>query len=543
MNRKLLIGIILVVIIAVGLTAYYLYNFWTEKPTQKLRVVVYAYEDSITGIDPSLEFDTGLVVLGTVYEPLLYYDPEKNEFMPALAESWEANDNHTIWTFHLRRDAKFHDGTPVTAQAVKFSIERALKAYVEEGEGPGYIWEGVKEIKVVDNYTVQFILDRPMRLDLIAAASYGAYIYSPKVLEYAGVNDPLDPSLREWFDKGHEDGSGPYKITYYDPESEVRLEKFKDWWGWKIINNPYAPDIVVIKIVTDSTAQLNGLKSGAIDIATQVPLGEIHNLMKQGYHVRNETTYHNYVLMFNTRRYPTNITEFRLAIAHSIPWDRIVTRALKGFGVPGSGIIPHHFPGHLDNYTYTYNKTLARELLRKAGLLGKNLKIEIMVEGSYEQEVAFAEILKGELKDLGIDVDILAKPWDTMAETGPKVWEDPNSVPHLMINDWWPTIPSPYDFLYNLLHSDVKEWNWAGYENNEFEELIDNAWKLEGVDYDKAMKLYVQAQDIIYRDVPAINLWDEIQPYVYSDRVVLEDKALNPLYMFVVFFQYVEVKG
>lgn len=540
MNRNLLIGAILVVVIAVGLLAYY---YWNQRPKQNLRIVIYAYEDSITGIDPSLEFDTGLVVLGAVYEPLLYYNPEKNEFIPALAESWESSRNGTIWTFHLRKDAKFHDGTPVTAQAVKFSIERTLKAYIEKGEGPGYIWECVKEIRVVDNYTVQFILNRPARLDLIAAASYGAYIYSPKVLEYADVSDPLDPALRNWFDQGHEAGSGPYKITYYNPESEIRLEKFADWWGWKIVNNPYAPDIVIIKIITDSTAQLNGLKSGAIDIATQVPLGEIQNLVKQGFRVRNETTYHNYVLMFNTRRYPTNITEFRLAIAHSIPWDRVIERALKSFGTPGSGIIPHHFPGHLNNYTYTYNKTLARELLEKAGLLGKNVKIEIMVCGSYEEEVAFAEILKGELKDLGIDVEILAKPWDTLVETGPRVWEDPGSAPHLIINDWWPTIPSPYDFLYNLLHSDVKTWNWAGYENEEFEKLIDEAWRLEGVDYDRAMKLYIQAQNIIYREVPAINLWDEMQPYVYSDKVELRDRALNPLYMFVVFFQYVEVRG
>ncbi len=543
MDKRIMIAALLVVLIAVGFMVYMYTRQGGGGGAGKPRIVVYAYEDSVTGIDPSLEFDTGLVVLGSVYEPLLYYNPEKNEFKPALAESWEANENHTVWTFHLRRDAVFHDGTPVTAEAVKFSIERALRAYEEEGEGPGYIWEGVKEIRVVDNYTVQFILDKPMRLDLIASASYGAYIYSPKVLEYAGVSDPLDPALRNWFDSGHEAGSGPYKIVYYNPESEIRLEKFKDWWGWKLVDNPDAPDIVVIKIVTDSTAQLNGLKSGAIDIATSVPLGEIEGLVEQGFKVYNMTTYHNYVLMFNTRRYPTNITEFRLAIAHCIPWDRMVKLALKGYGLPASGIVPHYFPGHLDNYTYTYNKTLARQLLEKAGLYGKDLRIEIMVEGSYEQEIMFAEILKGELNSLGIQVDILAKPWDTMAETGPRVWEDPESVPHLMINDWWPTIPSPYDFLYNLLHSNVSEWNWAGYVNKDFENLIDTAWDLEGVDYDRSMQLYTSAQNIIYEEAPAIGLWDEVHPYVYSSRVVLRDDAMNPLYMYVVFFQYVEVKG
>ncbi len=538
--RKPVVVMLVIIVLMTGMLSYY----WVYQSARgHPRIAIYAYVDPITGIDPSLEFDTGLVVLGVVYEPLLYYNPETGEFIPALAESWESSKNNTVWTFHLRRDAKFHDGTPVTAYAVKFSVERALKAYLEEGEGPGYIWEGVKEIKILDNYTVQFILKRPMRLDLIAAASYGAYIYSPKVLEEAGVSDPLDPALRNWFDQGHEAGSGPYMIEYYNPESEVRLKKFEDWWGWKIVNNPYAPDVVVIKIITDDTSQLNGLKSGAIDIAAGVPLGEIHNLVKNGFKVKNQTTYHNYVLMFNIRRYPTNITEFRLAVAHSIPWDRVVEKALKGFGVPGSGIIPHGFPGHVDNLTYTYNKTLARELLEKAGLYGKHLKIEIMVTGDYENEQVFAEILKGELAELGIEVEIIPAPWDTIVEIGPKVWENPGEVPHLIINDWWPTIPSPYDYLYNLLHSDVKEWNWAGYKNPVFEKLIDEAWEIEGVDYDKALQLYTRAQVIVYNEAVAINLWDEVQPYVYNTRVVLPDEALNPLYMYVIFFQYVQVKG
>ena len=538
MNKKTLILLLVAAIIIGSIFAYY-----TLFSVKKVKTVVYAYVDSITGIDPSLEFDTGLIILGVVYEPLLYYNPETGKFIPALAESWESNANHTLWTFHLRHNAVFHDGTPVTAEAVKFSIERALKSYLKEGEGAGYIWESVKEIKVIDDYTIQFILKRPERLDLIAAASYGAYIYSPKVLEKSGAKNPLDPALRNWFDSGHEAGSGPYVIEYYNPESEIRLKKFDKWWGWSVVNNPDAPDVVIIKIITDRTSQLNGLRSGQIDIATGIPLGEVKKLVNEGFKVKLETTYHNYVLMFNTRRYPTNITEFRLAIAHSIPWDKVVNLALKGFGRAGSGIIPYAFPGHLNNLTYTYNKTLAVELLKKAGLYGKELKIQIMVEGDYENEVTFAQILKGELDELGIEVEIITAPWDQIVEVGPKVWEKPEEVPHLMINDWWPTIPSPYDYLYNLLHSDVKEWNWAGYDNQYFNQLIEEAWNLEGRDYDKAMELYVQAQLIIYRDAVAINLWDEIQPYVYSSKIEIPDEALNPLYMFVIFFQYVKVKS
>ncbi len=543
-----MISIILLIIVIIGVIAgYYLWRSSSGGGvvSEKKTLLVYAYEDSITGIDPSIEFDTGLVVLGFVYEPLLYYDPLEDKFVPALAVSWEANENHTVWTFHLRKNVYFHDGSPLTAEAVKFSIDRSLKYYEKTGEGPGYIWEGLKEVRIIDNYTVQIIMDRPTRVDLLAAASYGSYIVSPKVLEESGINDPLSPDLKQWFDSGHEAGTGPYMIESYNPESEVKLVKYDKWWGWGVIaDKDKAPDILVIKIVLDEVSQENGLRAGQIDIATNVPHSDIESLVREGFKVVNTTTFHNYILMFNTRRYPTNITEFRLAVAHAIPWDRVYREALLGYGRIASGVIPYGFPGHLDNLTYTYNLTLARQLLEKAGLYGKKLKVSIMYEASYGDEERFVSILKSSLAQLGIEVELLPASWDQMAETGPTVWDDPENAPHMIINDWWPTIPSPYDYLYSLLHGESREWNWAGYNNTLFNELIDRAYKLEGSNYEEAMKLYTQAQMIIYRDCPAVALWDEVKPYVYNpEHVSLTEKAFNPLYMYVIFIQYLEVKS
>ncbi len=541
-----MISIVLLIIVVIGASiGYYWLSGGNKGGGSRRTLVVYAYEDSITGIDPSIEFDTGLVVLGFVYEPLIYYDPLHDKFIPALAESWEANENHTVWTFHLRRNVRFHDGSKLTADAVKFSIERSLNYYEKTGEGPGYIWEGLKEVRVVDKYTVQIVMDRPTRVDLLAAASYGSYIVSPKVLEESGINDPLSPKLKQWFDSGHEAGSGPYMIESYNPESEVKLVKYRDWWGWGVIVDPgKAPDVLIIKIVLDEVSQENGLIAGQIDIATSVPHTDIPKLIKSGFRVVNTTTFHNYILMFNTRRYPTNITEFRLAVAHAIPWDRVLREALYGYGRIASGVIPYGFPGHLGNLTYEYNLSLARQLLEEAGLYGKSLKVSIMYESTYGDEERFASILKASLSQLGIEVELLPASWDQMAETGPTVWDSPDKAPHMIINDWWPTIPSPYDYLYSLLHSESREWNWAGYNNTLFDNLIDKAYKLEGSNYDEALKLYSRAQMIIYRDCPAVALWDEVKPYVYNpNRVVLSRDAFNPLYMYIIFIQHLEVKG
>jgi len=536
-KTPLLIGIGVVVVVLI-LVVTLLPNL-TQKPAPQ-RILVYAYNDKITGIDPSIEDDTGLVVLGSIYETLTYYDYKTGEVKPRLAESWYSNEDGTEWVFHLRRGVVFHDGTPFNATAVKLSVERARDIYRETGRGLGYIWDAVEEIEVIDEYTIKFKLSYPQRLDLLASASYSAYIFSPSVLEKAGVNDYMDPALEEWFNNGNAIGTGPYKLLSYDPQKEVKLEKFKEWWGWSIIKNDNAPDVVIIKVVVDPSAQYNGLLSGEVDIACSIPRETIKSLLDRGYKVINLSTYHNFVLFFNTKRYPTNITEFRLAIAHAIDLNRVVSEALLGLGRVASGVVPYGFPGHVEGLTYEYNLDKAREVLAKSGV-STPIKIELLYQVDYEETRAFATIFKTIMAQLGIEVELNPQDWARLKDIAKGVWENPEETPHLIIADWWPTIPSPFDFLYTMFHSESKEWNFAGYENSEFDELIEEAWLTEGVNFEKSLEMYREAQLILYNEVVAIGLWDEIRPYIYSSRIYVPEDALNPLYTFVIRFELVEV--
>ncbi|MEM0284712.1 MAG: ABC transporter substrate-binding protein, partial [Sulfolobales archaeon] len=227
-RRLVVIAILLVLVLVVGVIVF---STLGRIATPQVKLVVYAYRDSITGIDPSVEFDTGIVVLGVVYEPLVYYNPLTNKFTPALAKNW-SKINETFWIFKLRENVVFHDGTPLTADAVRFSILRTKTIYDESGLGPGYIWDSVEDVVVLNSSAVGLRLKYPAPIDLIASSAYGAYIYSPKVLEYSGARDLKDESIRFWFEKGRSLGSGPYYIDYYDPLNEVRLKKFEKWWGW-----------------------------------------------------------------------------------------------------------------------------------------------------------------------------------------------------------------------------------------------------------------------------------------------------------------------
>ncbi|MCX8184548.1 MAG: ABC transporter substrate-binding protein [Sulfolobales archaeon] len=535
-GRRLLIVTGLVVFLVVSISVFSSLTYFIGP---QIRVVVYAYRDAITGIDPSVEFDTGLVVLGSVYEPLFYYNPLTNQFTPALAVSW-TKINETFWVFKLRDDVVFHDGTPLTVEAVRFSILRTKVIYDETGLGSGYIWSSVEDIVAINKTAVGFKLKYPAPIDLIASSSYGAYIYSPRVLEYSGAKDLTDKSIRSWFESGRSLGSGPYYIEYYNPVSEIRLRKFEKWWGWAKVGNLRAPDLVVIRIVGDPVTQVVGLRGGSIHIAMAIPKAEIRSLVSEGFKLIRQYTYYSYILMFNTRRWPTSATEFRLAILHSIPWDELIDRALYGYGISGSGIIPYRYPGYIDGLRFKYDLDLAREYLRKAGLEGREVEIEIVITTGYEEEEIFAMLLKSELLKLGIKLTIRSYPWEVVKEYGAAVWRNPEEAPHLIINDWWPTYSTPYDYLY-LVRCDSVEWNWSGYCSEELDTLLDTAYELEGVDYEEALRLYEKAQYMIFQEAFAISLWTVIQTYVTRPNIIVRDEAFNPLYMYAILFQYVEV--
>jgi peptide/nickel transport system substrate-binding protein len=542
-KRIILVLIALIIIVAVLL--FVLVNKpspVTPSTTPPSKIVVYAYNDRITGIDPSIEDDTGLVVLGSIYETLTYYDYKTGEVKPRLAINWTSSEDGREWIFRLRNNVVFHDGSLFNATAVKLSIERARDIYRSSGRGAGYIWDALEEVEIVDPYTVKFKLSYPQRVDILASAAYASYIFSPSAIVKSNAANYTDRKLEDWFNSGNAVGTGPYRLVSYDPMREIKLEKFNDWWGWRYINSEKAPDIVVIKIETDPSAQYSGLLSGELDIASSVPRETISDLKKQGFGIIPLQTYHNFILFYNTKRYPTNITDFRLAIAHAIDLNRVISQAVLGMGNVSSGVLPHGFPGHIEGLTHEFNLDKAREYLKRSGV-STPIKIELLYQIDYEETKKFAAIFKTLMSMLGVDVELNGQDWARLKDIARGIWENPEETPHLIVADWWPTIPSPYDYLYAMFHSESKEWNYAGYENPVFDELITEAWEVEGVNYTRALELYKEAQLILYQNAVALGLWDEIRPFIYSQRVYVPEEALNPMYTFVIRFELVEVRS
>ncbi|MEM4694147.1 MAG: ABC transporter substrate-binding protein [Nitrososphaerota archaeon] len=545
---KVLVAIIIIVIaVVLGVGLYYVSlptpptvtptTITTPTPSQTpsvtKKLVIYASLSEMTTADPSTEFSNSILWLCLVYEPLLWYDPLENKFIPALAERWESSKDGTVWTFYLRKGVVFHDGTPFTAEAVKKSIERTI----ELGQGAAFIWDPVEKIEIVDDYTVTFILKYPAALDSIAASSYGAWIFSPRT-----------PNTPEWFNQGNDAGSGPYKLVKWDPENEVILERFEDWWGWKLpsyeMASPKAPDIFIVKIVKDAVTQERLVVAGEIDIAEYIPLEDVDRLKADpNLKVVIKPSFQNLLMLINTKKPPLDNVLVRRAIAHAIPYEDIVKIARSGLAKVASGPVPTGMPGHFEDFRYRYDLEEARRLLAEAGYptgLDKTLVLVYTAGDVYEQRTS--ELIAASLSKIGIKVDIRPMSWEEQWALAQSGWENPEMAQDLFIFYWWPTYITPFDFLYNMFHSGSKAFNLCYYENPEFERLIEEAVSLEGVDKSKALELYYKAQKILYEDVPAVPLWDMIEVRVGRAYLGNLEKAVNPAYPTVIFAQVLSVE-
>ena len=511
----------------------------------KKTYVIYASLSEMTTCDPSTEFSNSILWMALVYEPLLWYDPIHDKFIPALAVNYTVSKNGTVWTFHLRKGATFHDGTPVTSYAVKFSIERTIKL----GQGAAFIWAPVKKILTPNKYTVVFVLKYPAPLNKIVASSYGAWIFSPKVVQLAHAKSATDKKVAEWFNAGHDDGSGPYILVKWAPQSEVVLVKNKNWWGWKVKNYPLAsksaPDVFIIKIVKDAVTQERMVESGDISIAEDVPLEDIPMLKKNpALQVVETPSFQNLIMLINTRKPPLNNVLVRRAIAHAIPYKDIVKVARNGLAEVASGPVPHGMWGHFDNLTYTYNLTLAKELLAKAGYphgIKRPLILTYTAGDVYEQRTA--ELIKASLAKIGITVKIEPLSWDQQWSLAQSGWKNPKAAQDLFIFYWWPTYITPFDFLYNMFDNASKSFDLCYYANPTYNKLITEAHYYEGFNKAKALHLYYEAEYILYKDVPAIPLWDMINVVVARSNIGNLRNAINPAYPTVIFAQALQVKG
>lgn len=491
---------------------------------QNQSVVIYAFGSEMITLDPSTEFSNSIVVLNNVYETLTMYADGK--LIPVLATEWKSNDSGTEWVFKLRKNVKFHDGTELTSQSVKYSIYRCINL----AGGPSYIWDSVESIETPDKYTVVFKLKYPANIPLIAASGYGAFIFSEKVSQIGN-----DQVITDWFNSGNEAGSGPYVLAKYDPKTQIVLRKFDDYWGgW---NNKKFEN-AIIQIVPDPSLRSQMVTSGKAHITRDLIYDDLKKLENNpNVIVKKKPSYQVLYLFFNTKKPPFNNKDFRKAVAYALPYDDILKYVLLGYGTRPNGIIPKGMVAHADHLEpLVQDLNKADNFLSKSGLNLKSFRVLLTYMQSDEGEKKTAELIWSSLKKLGIDTEIRPMNWE---QQWALARSDPSQAQDMFIMYWWPTVMTPYDFLYSMFHTeDQVLFNLSYYYNDKVDELMDRAVTLEGINLKKAEEFYRMVETLLREDMPAIPLYQIDEVYVLHKSV--KGFESNPAYPNVVFFYNLE---
>ncbi|MFK9090350.1 glutathione ABC transporter substrate-binding protein [Bacillus salipaludis] len=409
-----------------------------------------------------------------IYEGLVGRD-KNAEIKPLLAEEWKQLDDMT-WEFKLRKDVKFHDGTPFNASAVKATFDRLLDPDV--GSPKAVVFKMVKEVKVVDDYMVQLILSEPFSPLLSILASHEGGIISPKTIEKFGkkiINEP--------------NGTGPFVFESWTPGQDIVFSRNMNYWGTKS-----KVDKVVFKVVPEETTRISMLESGEAHIAEplSVPMMSTVEASSQAEVYRSEGFGTEYI-GFNVQKKPFNDVHVRKAIAHAVEMDSILKGVYNNVGKKANSLLGSKVFGyHADMKAYEYNLNEAKKLLDEAGYPnGFETTLKTM---DSKERVNMAEVLQSQLKGIGIKLNIQVLEYGTFVE-------QVNKGDSEMFILSWRNATGDADYnQYNLFHTNSQgaSGNTFFYSNKEVDSLIDAARKEKN--QDKRVELYSQSQELEMKD-------------------------------------------
>ena len=468
-------------------------------------------------LDPSTEYSNGIMVLQNVYETLTRYNPETGDVDPMLATSWTKNEDGTVWVFQLRDDVTFHDGSQMTAAQVVSSFKRAM----DLGQGGAYIWDAVLEenggkIEATGDYEVTITCGYPCAMDLVVSAGYAAYVMSDSVVD----------QTTEWFNEGHDGGSGPYMITQATGDSVV-LKAYEGYrGGWN--DNQYKN--VMVREVAESSARRQMLETGECQLSSEFSATDLEALKSQTdkvYTYQSET-FNNIIMFLNTATEPCSNADFRRCLAYAFPYEETVTEILNGNARQSVGMVPGGLWGHDESILqYTCDLDKAREYLDKSGVSTDGLTLTVTYMNGYDEYASALQLYQVNLKQLGINLELRSMEWDQQWAQAQNT--SPTERQDMFVFIWWPDYADPVSWFQSLLHSeDQIVYNLSYLNDQELDAIIDEAIAQTVTDRDAAEANYVKAQKIVADNAYLLNLYDQMHTFVISNSI--QGVEENPSY-------------
>lgn len=480
------------------------------------RLVVARASDA-TNLDPARASDIeSLEVAEQVFGRLVRFAAGRLEPEPDLATQWSVSTDGTVWTFDLRPNVRFHDGTPFDADAVVFSFERQIVPDHSAHE-PDFVWarsyQNIKQVKALTPLRVQFQIDRPYAPFLANLAIGPAAIVSPTAVKKWGTKFGRHPV-----------GTGPYRFLEWIPGDRITLERFQDYW-----DQPAKIRYLVLLLLPDARQRMQALESGTADIIQQVSPDDIP-LVRLDPDLRLVSAPAALVayLALNTQRRPLDDVRIRRAIAHAIRRDAIVRYVYQGLATTAVGPLPPNVWGaRSDLVSFGYDPERARTLLAQAGFSGAiSRPLKLYVPSVPRQYMPapdrVASVIRNCLQEVGLPVEIVTRE---PLELQRALWAGEHD---LALTGWFGANGDPDNFLYNLLDADnttgAHPSNIAYYANAWFHDIIGMAQRI--TDRTERERLYSQAQAIVANDAPWVPL---AHPMVmFAARGTIRGLAVQP---------------
>ncbi len=479
--------------------------------------IVYGLTLQPSTFDPQIGSSSELgIPLRSVYDTLVYRDPQTLDFVPGLATSWTISQDGLTYTFALRQGVTFHDGTPFNAQAVAANLDRianpmtgSQKALFLLGPYTGY--------EIVDDYTIRLQLSEPYSplLDSLSQVYLG--IASPTALaEYSNERYQF-----------HQVGTGPFMMVDYVPGDHLTIRRNFDYaWGPAFYqpSTPDSVDQVEFRFYDqDPSARALALESGDVDVVGELLPVDARALTANSSLRLQPTTIAGQPLQFlmNTKQFPTNNLSVRQALLYGTNRDAIIDAVFQRFSPVAWGplsSVTQFYSRDVVN-SYAYNPEQARSLLADAGYQdtnndgyvdfgGANLEVDVIAP-NWGLIPEVSQLLQDQWRDIGIKVNINSVPSAT-------VLRDHVASGGYNLVAWYEFGLDPV-FL-NRYFSSTGDMNWTGYQDANLDAVLAEA--VNQTDTNARLSLYNQAQRTIMEQALILPIRDYVN--LNGSRTTLE---------------------
>jgi peptide/nickel transport system substrate-binding protein len=480
-----------------------------DKPVSDTLVLVGRASDALA-LDPARVTDSeSSEVTEQIFDHLVRYRQESAELEPSLAESWEASADGRVWTFHLRKNVRFHDGTPFDAAAVVFSFDRQRDPHHPFHQDDFTYWENtfrnIQSVEAVDNLTVRITIERSYAPFLANLAMFPVSIVSPSAVRKWGAEFARHPV-----------GTGPFRFVEWSPGERIMLAANPNYWGG-------APKIqhLVFVAIRDPRQRLVALEGGAIDVAENLlpedlQFVALHPELALLRGAANNVAY----LAMNTTHPPFNDVRVRRAVNFAINKEAIVKLIYQGLAKPARSPIPPSMWSHLDDQRYRYDRNEAMRLLAEAKFQRPSKRPRLFVMDTARSYMpspeTVARIIQHNLRDVGLDVEVVVNDFVTHQKT------TQNGDHDLCLLGWEADTADPDNFLYVLFDPENAEpgtaRNLSFFKNAELHGIL--RWAQESNDRVERERFYKKAQELIARDAPWV-------PLAHGEAVVAARNTLG----------------